>query len=240
MVKAECAQQTGKLTLEIESLKKDLEQQKAETAIVIEENRSVIAELNEVRSVSDTNNAAYARNEKKSAEIEAERIAENIILSGNLIPRYCDGEDTINVALSTFKSSIRVSVNRSDVALAYRPKKKLQDKYVYDDKIVIKFHSKPSKRDIVHSNLKFKPKGLFINEQLTKRVDEFYYHLRKIKKEQIGKIATLYTRDGVIHVRKTKEGSLYKIVTEQEFNSFLNDAQLPSRTADTASAATRK
>lgn len=211
---SEFAQNIKNAMEEIESLKKEVKYLKEENV--------------KIKSENDKNIAENEEKERNTTLVEAEKIAENIILSGTSIPDHHGNEDIVNVAIETLRNNTNVNVNRSDFAHAYRPKKKMQNGYVYDKKIVIKFHSKTTKRDTVQSNFTAKPSGLFINEQLTKTVDEIHYQLRKLKKSHAGKIAVLYTKNGVIRVRKTKQGSLYSILTTKDFNKFIRDAQLPN------------
>ena len=95
---------------EIESLKKEVKYLKEENMKIKSENDEKLAENEE--------------KERNTKLIEAEKTAENIILSGVSIPDHHGNEDIVNVAIETLRNNTKVNVNRSDFAHAYRPKRK--------------------------------------------------------------------------------------------------------------------
>ena len=92
--------------------------------------------------------------------------------------------------------------------------------------ILVKFHEKDTKVQVVINNIKKRTPGLFINEQLTREVNEIYTIARKLKKDNPSKIATLHTRDGVIRAKKSRNGDQYNIFTGADLDDFKHDIGL--------------
>lgn len=157
---------------------------------------------------------------------EAERLSQNLILSGRAMPEFTEGENTALVAVEIFKNKFNLSVPRIHISSANRIGKPPTDGKPDKRKIIMRLTNKDVKNDVVITNIKNRVADLFINEELTKTVDGIYYQLRKLKKENPSKIATLYTRDGVIKVKKTKVGQPYSILTEKELDTFMREADL--------------
>ena len=92
------------------------------------------------------------------------------------------------------------------------------------EKLLVTVNNIGTKRTIVDAMLKMRSRDLFVNELLPKRTNEMYHELRKYKKDR--KIAVLYTKDGVIRAKKTKEGRLFQIRSKKEMEDFIEKAQL--------------
>ena len=69
-------------------------------------------------------------------------------------------------------------------------------------------------------------RGLYMNEELTPEVNSLYYQLRQMRRRDSSVFHRLFTRDGVIKVKKSSTGQMYSIVTEQQFNNYKRDAGL--------------
>ena len=87
-------------------------------------------------------------------------------------------------------------------------------------KILVELNHVDVKRVIMTELLKRKPRDLYISELLPECTNELFYRLRKIKREQ-KKFEVLYTKDGIIKAKKSRQGRIKEILTEQDLNEFL-------------------
>ena len=158
---------------------------------------------------------------------EAERLSNNLILSGNFIPAYSERENTTEISTDILRNTFKLNVKDFHIASTNRlgkpPPQGVQDRR----NIIIRLTNKSIKNDIIVCNIKNRVRGLYINEELTGTVNEIYYKLRKLKKENPDEIATLYTRDGVIIAREEKRGKLFSIFTENDLIKFKQEVGLP-------------
>ena len=151
--------------------------------------------------------------------------SKKIILCGNAIPEFREDESPLTIAQSVIHDNLRIRVNGCITnAIRFEPPPTAGGRRPNPNpkKILVEVNNIGTKRHIVDTALQVKSRDLFINELLPKRTNEMFYKLRKLKKER--KIAVLYTKDGVIKVRKTKEGTLYKLRTKGDMDDFLQNA----------------
>ena len=157
---------------------------------------------------------------------EAERLSHNLIFSGNTLPRFTEGENAVNVAINLVRNNYNLNVNPQHISSANRMGKPPTDGSQDKRRLIVRLTNKVIKNEIMLTNVKNRIAGLFINEELTKPINELYYRIRKLRKENPDNIKILYTRDGVIKAKKTKEGTLYSISTNQELEDFLHKVGL--------------
>ena len=86
--------------------------------------------------------------------------------------------------------------------------------------ILVKFQCKETKVQIIQHNIRTRTPDFFINELLTREVNELYRELRKLKKENRSHIAVLHTNDGIIRAKKSKTGSTHNIFTREDLETF--------------------
>ena len=157
---------------------------------------------------------------------EAERLSHNLIFSRNTLPRFTEGENAVNVAINLVRNNYNLNVNPQHISSANRMGKPPTDGSQDKRRLIVRLTNKVIKNEIMLTNVKNRIAGLFINEELTKPINELYYRIRKLRKENPDNIKILYTRDGVIKAKKTKEGTLYSISTNQELEDFLHKVGL--------------
>lgn len=157
--------------------------------------------------------------------MEAETLANNLIISGSLVPDFHHGENPKEVVRALIKDHLKIVMPSDNIAVAHRLGKPASTGRV-KNKIMVRFHRKEDKKNIIIANIKMRVNELFINEELTQQANKMYYDNRKLRKDNRDSIAILYTRDGVICARKTKEGLMHHILTEEDLKTFLHAAGL--------------
>lgn len=114
-------------------------------------------------------------------------LSSNIFLSSSLVPAYSHSEDTAQVAIKIFADTLRSSVRGESIAMDDRIEKPPAPETPGKRMIMVRFHRKADKSHIITANFTIRAKGLYINEELTKYVNELHYRMRKVKEEQQGK-----------------------------------------------------
>ena len=157
---------------------------------------------------------------------EAERLSHNLLLSGPLVSSAIESQDikqaAINLIAEHTKFPLHLDRHATQVSSAEtfgrKPKPGSRDP---DNRgILLKFHAKETKMEVVSFNLQNRTNGFYINEQLTPEVNDLYREVRKLKKDNPTKIAVLHTRDGIIRVKKTRTGVQNDILTQADLERF--------------------
>ena len=157
------------------------------------------------------------------AENEGERYSTKIILSGDAIPPIREDESPMDVAKNLIQNQLRIPT-RDNILSAVRFGTSPTGIGQHKPKILVELRDIRAKRDIVDAALQIRSAGLFINELLPKKTNELFFEVRKLKREK--KIQVAYTKDGVIRVRKTREGTMRKIFTKRDLEKFIIEAQI--------------
>ena len=208
-------------------LQKDLDKLKTDSLVERQSDRASIASLREeIHKLRNEKQQEIDSLRSKVCSLEAEKTSLNLILSGRLIPAAVHGEDTVSVALNVLKTHLNYVLPRNQVSTAYRlgsqPENHVQD----HRKIILKLDEAHLKRDLFSSYKTVRVDGLYINEELTSEVNNLYYQLRQMRKRNHNVFYRLFTRDGVIKVRKSATGKTYSIVTKDQFDIFIRDSDL--------------
>ena len=185
----------------------------------------------DIQKVEDNQNEKNQKFQEENSDLrqsvneqEEALYSKKIILCGNAIPEFSEGESPLNIARKVIHDNLRIRVDgRITNAIRFDPPP-TDNGRPPNPKILMEVNTIGTKRHIVDTALQVRSTDLFINELLPKKTNEMFYKLRKLKKER--KIAVLYTKDGVIKVRKTREGTLYKIRTKGDLDIFLQNAEL--------------
>ena len=174
----------------IEDLKKKKDEHEKKLSEVIQQLRLNI----------ENQDAAQRAIAKKEALITSN----TLILSGNKVPSYKTNEGTAEIAIEVLKKNIDYDLDKAHISLATRMSKALPDGNEDKRGIKISVINKAIKDKIVNQNLGNFQAGLYINEELTESVNRLYYEVRNLKKKNRDKIDAVYTRDGIIRVRREK------------------------------------
>ena len=157
------------------------------------------------------------------ARNEGQRLATNIILAGPSIPRVTEGEQTEDIAKKVISDNLHIPAESHIVSAQRFGIRPTEIGHLDKRPILVQVKTIDSKRKLVNEVLKKKPRDFYISELLPENTNNLFFQLRKIKRET-RKIQVLYTKDGVIKARKTNEGRLFEILTENDLNDFLTKA----------------
>ena len=150
----------------------------------------------------------------------AEKLSQNLVLSGKQIPAASPHEDLTRTAVDIIKSSTKYPIKLEEIISTERfgkiPAVGAEDRRG----ILVKLHSKQTKEQIVTNNISTRTPDLFINELLTREVSELYRELRKLKRDHSSHIAILHTKDGIIRAKKTRTGRRFDIFTREDLDNF--------------------
>ena len=194
----------------------DLKEKQKTNEETINEQKKVIRELHELKNEV----------EREKVKIEGIPLQNQILLSGSAIPSPSVNEDTLTLAKNLIREKLKLT-DKGLVVSAQRFGKLRQGDSQSDtrSKILIEVASQDVKNYLMKNSTVLKPSDFFLNELLTKTVNNVFYRMRQIKRET-DQIASLFTRDGIIKVKKQKTGRAYDILTEADMNKFLRDAGL--------------
>ena len=205
---------TQKMELRLQTVKKEIhEEVKREVGNELETTKK------EVEFLRNENN----KQQKKIARMEGRQLATNIILAGPSIPRVTDGEQTEYIAKKVISDNLNLAAEAHIVRAQRFGVRPTEPGRLDKRPILVEVKHIESKRTLVQEVLKKKPRDFFISELLPEDTNSLFYKLRKIKRET-GNIQVLYTKDGVIRARKTKQGKLFEILTENDLSDFLSQA----------------
>ena len=193
---------------------------------------SLEAEIKSLKEASDEKFAYMAAENKSHKRTlllkEAESLSTNIILSGEALRNSENIENLTDYARQLIRERYSLNVPSYSVTKAYR----LGSSNLQNSKILLKLSDKEVKksitqaRKIINDNVNPALPKLFISEELSTNVNKLFYFLRTLKRNQSSSIHSVFTRDGVIRVRKTETGRVYEILTEEDYANFLSDAGL--------------
>lgn len=209
--------------LQIERLKSDFEEYKRETQkqlIDMEEqcNQKVMKAQKKVKRIHD---------------FEASKISASVVLSGTGLTSYTDGENATEVAMNAIKNHLKLNLREGDIRSAYRlgdPKKNEKAN------MVLQVNHEGVKINLISGSRKMKCKDLSANEHLSKSTANLVRRLRKVKSQNPNSLASVFTRDGIIYVKKTdhhkadksknnkktSDGELSIIRDEDDLTEFLS------------------
>ena len=156
-------------------------------------------------------------------EKEADSLCDNLILSGHKVPTATPDENCITVATNLLIQSTQTSLVPNHIISAYRIGKPPSANTPDNRSIKVSLKCRNKKHELLKACIKLRDstsRGLFLNEELTKKRNNLFYLLRKYKRENRSSII-LFTRDGTIFAKLSSTGTTYKIKTEQDCESFL-------------------
>lgn len=156
-------------------------------------------------------------------QIEKENIKNNIIING--IDIQGKQENTTEVVNNILKKLNIIPEGK--IEKCYR-KNQQQEK----SPIVVKLKNEETKIEILKTRktigeittkdclLKGKGSQIYINEQLTNKINNIFFHTRELKKNK--KIAFAWTRDGNIYAKKTETSQKVKIKSMEDLQDLQN------------------
>ena len=159
---------------------------------------------------------------RKCLELEAETLSRTVILSGNAIPEYIEGERTIDVARTVARDIARYEINPLEIVSVHRAGRSSTSGDATRAKIALKFKQNETKRDFIQAVVGKKDDNLFVNELLTPGVYGCLGRLRKIKKDLSERVPMkLHTVDGKIRVKHGNMAKYKTILTENECEQYV-------------------
>ena len=159
---------------------------------------------------------------------EAEQLSMSVILSSNnatiKLPIYNENEDLQLIAIDILKRASKLEVKKADIVAARRMGRAPPPNGHEDRRsIIVTFANMELKKNLQYALFQMREtsaKGVFINELLLKDVNNLYYKIRKIKKENSSKIKSVYTTRGAIKVKVQNQNQNSKpieILTQKDF-----------------------
>ena len=226
-----------KLTGEQNNMKQEYDRKISDMQANFDRN---LEELNDLKEQLDSKVKTYDMvNTKLEQELyrikkyEAEKLSHNLLLSGPLVTSAIESQEdikqaAINLIAEHTQFPLHLDRHATQVSSAEtfgrKPKPGSRDP---DNRgILLKFHAKETKMEVVSFNLQNRTNGFYINEQLTPEVNDLYREARKLKRDNPSKIAVLHTRDGIIRIKKTRTGVQNDILTKADLERFKTNVGL--------------
>ena len=166
---------------------------------ILVELRSKEEKISSLSKEVDALRATVSKLEEQIDNNEAYERRDCLVFSGNSIPTYSTGENTINLACNLLQAKLNLEVSPSNIStghrLGNRPASQGEDRRP----IILKFCRRDIKTDILNSCKEMKPQNFFANESLTPIRSKILYVLRQAKKHH-NKIASCKSIDGKVVV----------------------------------------
>lgn len=167
-----------------------------------------------VKKLQDENSSLI----KKMHDLEASKISASVVLSGNGLDSYTEGENATAVALKAIKDHLKLIMQEGDIRSAHR----LGDtKKNAKANIVLNVSHEGVKINLINASRKMKCKELSANEHLTKSTVTLVRRLRKVKRENANSLRSVFTLDGIIHARIHDVKGSTIIRDEDDLTNFL-------------------
>ena len=126
----------------------------------------------------------------------------------------------INKTAEFLRNTSRYNVQPTNISSARRMGSPLQNVNSDQRNILVKFSDKGLKRDIILAHISQRntsSKGIFLNEYLTNDVNNLLYCLRNAKKDNPGLIKSIYTVNGQIRIKLSKENITMHVLDEGDY-----------------------
>ena len=199
-----------------DQLTTQLETLNAKIETSTERNNNLQSELQQIR------NETVLQKKKEEAEV----LSRNLLLTGPEVPLPTPDENLSNITIDLIRRTTRYPLNENQIASTKRFGKKPEGGKQDKRGILVKFHTKETKVEIVKNNIYTRTSGFYVNELLTREVNELFWEVRNLKKQHPDLIKILHTNNGIIKAKKTSVGKGYEIFTEQDLKKFKNDIGL--------------
>ena len=210
------------------NLQKELNEVKTNLFVERESDKASLSHLQEeIRVLKENQKNNHESLKSRIEKIDATNSSANLIISGDLLPTESPHEDTPNIVIETLKDHLKYQLPRERITAAYRIGRRTSDRGNTDKRrIILKLADRNQKKDLMAACIAMKVRGLYINEELTPEVNSLFYDLRQLRKNNSNSFFRLYTRDGVIKVKRTEVGKVYNIVTKEQLETFKHEAGL--------------
>ena len=127
---------------------------------------------------------------------------DTIVLSGNAIPVYSQGENSAHLAREIFKNELRMEVPENSISVAHRIGKKPANQQPDKRNIIVKLCRRDLKRPLITACQKRAPnqrQNLRINESLTPTRSTILFALRQMKREHPNLVQGCSSYEGRIY-----------------------------------------
>ena len=181
-----------------------------------EEHEQLREEVHQLRLKIEQQDAVQQTLKKKDAMVTSN----TLLLSGDRVPTYKSGERTADVAVDLLKNIFDYHLDKTYISSSSRIGKPPSDGKLDKRGIKLCLNNKVIKDDIVKTNVENFTDGFFINEELIESVNKLYFEIRNIRKNNRAKIPILYTRDGIIKVKRERKGRVTSIFSEKDLDDF--------------------
>ena len=181
-----------------------------------EEHEKLHEEVHQLRLKLEQQDAVQQSLRKKDAMVTSN----TLLLSGDRVPTYKSGERTADVAVEIMKNIFGYHLDKTYISSSSRIGKPPSDGKQDKRGIKLCLNNKVIKDDIVKTNIENFTDGFFINEELIESVNKLYFEIRNIRKNNRDKIPILYTRDGIIKVKRERKGRVTSIFSEKDLDDF--------------------
>ena len=149
---------------------------------------SLKEQMSKVRETIDENDAYERR--------------DTVILSGNSIPIFSQGENPTNLAIEAVKNELKIQISPSDVSVAHRMGRKPANQQPDRRGIIVKLCRRDLKHSLISASKKMVPRSrsnLYVNEHLTPARKTILYALRQMKKDHPDLVKGCTSWDGRVY-----------------------------------------
>ena len=197
----------------IESIRSDFEGVKEEFRSEIRVLKDLLESrdetINRLQNEVDIMKNKLAKIEEKSEDADAYERRDTLILSGELVPDATVGENCSYIASQIVKNHLKVNLTTQEISTAHRIGPKPTGASVDRRNIIFKLCRRDSKREIITTQRRVKPQGIFINENLTPMRNIIMYCLRKMRRSPNSRVTGCTSYEGKVYawVKSVNVGS---------------------------------
>ena len=135
-------------------------------------------------------------------ENDAYERRDTVILSGNSIPIFSQGENSTNLAIEVVKNELKIQISPNDVSGAHRMGKKPASQQPDRRVIILKLCRRDLKQSLISASKQMAPRSrgnLYVNEHLTPARKTILFALRQMKKDNRDLVRGCTSMDGRVY-----------------------------------------
>lgn len=218
----------GQFTELIEGMKKEMEAVKIKYEAIL--NQAPDLSASRPCNCSASNSLAFVQ--KKLNDLERHTKKKNVIISG--VPYH--NNENIGAIFQNIQTAVHSNIKEADIMAIHRLKNnKSEGTESFPSNIIVAFKNTDVKSEFMakkksKSRLSTRDLGMdgpsraiYVNDQLTEADGKLFYQARKLKKDNIFKY--VWTRNGLIFMRKTDSSKILQIRNEQDLPSYSSGSQ---------------
>ena len=162
----------------------------------------VLAKNEEIASLKDEVSGLKSRISKLENSVddaEAYERRDTVIVSGNALPEFSQGEIPNEAVRKLFKDELRMEISKEEISTVHRLGPKPQNQAPDRRSFIVKFCRRDLKREIIMSSKKKSSPRIYVNESLTTARRQIFNTLRSIKRAHPAVLKGVTSFDGRIY-----------------------------------------